>query len=309
MNLLPVALGNFVRADEQSNTLAISAPKHVLSGILADIAAIDSPRKHIMLDARVVVLERADLLDFGAEWKLPQITAGGVMGHAMGFPWEMQIGYSSKREFTTALSLTLNLLTQNEEATIIASPQVLAQDGKEAEIKVTTEEYFQIASEVGNFLRSDLEKIETGTILRITPQVGPKGELTLDMNIEVSDVVARGNQNLSGHQPAHRAQHGAARKRRHRGGGRPGRHALAIRARRGSGRGQPAAARPGLPHRHAQPPGPPGARCSSPPPASMPTAPVSRSRRASPRRRRSSTPTSTARSWKQRSISSERFSK
>lgn len=196
MNLLPVALGNFVRADEQSNTLAISAPKHVLSGILADIAAIDSPRKHIMLDARVVVLERADLLDFGAEWKLPQITAGGVVGAAMGFPWEMQIGYSSKREFTNALALTLNLLSQNEEATIIASPQVLAQDGKEAEIKVTTEEYFQIASEVGNFLRSDLEKIETGTILRITPQVGPKGELTLDMNIEVSDVVARGNENL-----------------------------------------------------------------------------------------------------------------
>lgn len=196
MNLLPVALSNFVRADEESNTLAISAPKHVLKGIMADIAAIDVPRKHIMLDARVVVLERGDLLDFGADWKLPQVTAGGVIGDALGFPWELQIGYSSGREFTNALSLTLNLLTQNDEATIIASPQVLAQDGKEAEIKVTTEEYFQITSEVGSFLRADLEKIETGTILGITPQVGPNGELTLNMNIEVSDVIARGEENL-----------------------------------------------------------------------------------------------------------------
>lgn len=196
MNLLPVALGNYVRADEESNTLAISAPSHVLKGIIADIAAIDVPRKHIMLDARVVVLARQDLLDFGADWKLPQLTAGGVIGDALGFPWELQIGFTSGREFTNALSLTLNLLTQNNEATIIASPQVLAQDGKEAEIKVTTEEYFQITSETGTFVSASLEKIETGTILGITPQVGPNGELTLNMNIEVSDVVSRGQQNL-----------------------------------------------------------------------------------------------------------------
>jgi type II secretory pathway component GspD/PulD (secretin) len=118
------------------------------------------------------------------------------LADGLGFPWEMMIGYSPNREFTDALSLTLNLLTQNDEATIIASPQVLAQDGKEAEIKVTTEEYFQITSEAGAFLRADLEKIETGTILRITPQVGGDGKLTLDMNIEVSDVVARGKENL-----------------------------------------------------------------------------------------------------------------
>jgi type II secretory pathway component GspD/PulD (secretin) len=45
-------------------------------------------------------------------------------------------------------------------------------------------------------VQSTLQKIETGTILGITPQVGPDGKLTLDMEIEVSDVVARGEQNL-----------------------------------------------------------------------------------------------------------------
>lgn len=197
LNLLPVALHDYVRADEESNTLAVSAPSHLLQGIMTDIAAIDVPRQHIMLDARVVILEQSDLLDFGADWQLPKITAGAVLGSAVsGLPWELAIGYSPSREFTNALSLTLNLLTQNEQATIIASPQVLAQDGREAEIKVTTEEYFQITAEAGAFLSADLEKIETGTILRITPQVGPNGELTLDMNIEVSDVIARGDENL-----------------------------------------------------------------------------------------------------------------
>jgi type II secretory pathway component GspD/PulD (secretin) len=196
MNLLPVALQPYVRADEESNTLAVSAPDVLLGGILKDIAAIDMPRQHVMLEAKVVVLERVDLLDFGAGWNWPTIEAGAAVGDLADWPWEVRIGYTPDREFTNALSLTLNLLTENSEATVIASPQVLAQDGRPAEIRVTTEEYFQITAENGTFISADLETIETGTILTITPQVGPNGELTLDMSIEVSDVIARGDQNL-----------------------------------------------------------------------------------------------------------------
>jgi type II secretory pathway component GspD/PulD (secretin) len=196
LKLLPETLTPYVRADEVSNTLAVSAPEPMLSGILADIATIDSPRQHVMLSAQVVILEQADLLDFGGDWHWPTLTAGTVVSDIVGWPWELRIGYTPDREFTNALSLTLNLLTQNNEATVIANPQVLAQDGKEAEIRVTTEEYFQIAAQNDNVVTSGLEKIETGTILHITPQVGRNGELNLDMQIEVSDVVARGEQNL-----------------------------------------------------------------------------------------------------------------
>jgi type II secretory pathway component GspD/PulD (secretin) len=196
--LLPESLRTFVRADEESNTLAVSAPPVLLPGLLKDIAAIDVERRHIMLDAKVVVLERQDLLNFGAGWKWPELKLGASLSDLPGVPWELRIGYSPDREFTNALSLTLNLLSQNDEATIIASPQVLAQDGRKAEIRVTTEEYFPITAQAGTitYVQSQLQKIETGTILGITPQVGPDGKLTLDMEIEVSDVVARGDQGL-----------------------------------------------------------------------------------------------------------------
>jgi type II secretory pathway component GspD/PulD (secretin) len=196
--LLPESLRAFVRADEESNTLAISAPPAVLGGILKDIASIDIKRQHIMLDARVVVLERGDLLNFGADWKWPELKLGASISDLPSLPWELRIGYSPDRQFTNALSLTLNLLSQNEEATIVASPQVLAQDGRKAEIKVTTEEYFPITTQIGttSYVQSQLQTIETGTILGITPQVGPDGRLTLDMDIEVSDVIARGDKGL-----------------------------------------------------------------------------------------------------------------
>jgi type II secretory pathway component GspD/PulD (secretin) len=196
VNLLPLAVADFVRADEATNTVAVSAPPRLAEAILRDISVIDAPRPHIMLDARVVVLEQSDILDFGGSVQWPQIGAGGVFADNVDFPWEVRIGYTPSREFTNALTMTLNLLSRNDEATIITSPQVLAQDGVPAEIRVTTEEYFQIASENGAFIRSTLEQIETGTILAITPRVGRNGDITLDLQLEVSDVVSRGQMGL-----------------------------------------------------------------------------------------------------------------
>jgi type II secretory pathway component GspD/PulD (secretin) len=112
------------------------------------------------------------------------------------FPWGVQVGYSTDKTFTNALLLTLNLMKQNDDLAIVASPEILAQDSREAEIKVTTDEYFQISAVGGLYVQSQLEKIESGTIMKITPRIGDRGEITLEMNVEVSDVVARGSTGL-----------------------------------------------------------------------------------------------------------------
>lgn len=195
--MLPDAVQEFVRADPEANALAVSAPRHLVDGIISDINTIDTPRRHVMLDARVVALERSDLLDFGADIRWPQITAGTVVSDATSFPWELRIGYAPSREFTNALALTLNFLSANEQATIVSSPQVMAQDGIASEIRVTTEEFFEILTDVGTTAsRSQLERIETGTIMNILPRVGRDGSLTLELDLEVSDVIGRGDNNL-----------------------------------------------------------------------------------------------------------------
>ncbi len=111
------------------------------------------------------------------------------------WPWGIQIGYSPDQEFTNALLLTLNLMAGNDQATVVASPQVMALDGEEAQIKVTTEEYFEILTR-GFYTQSELEQIEAGTILKVTPKISQNGDITLTMSNEVSDVVARGSGGL-----------------------------------------------------------------------------------------------------------------
>jgi type II secretory pathway component GspD/PulD (secretin) len=196
LNLLPNSVTDYVRADAVSNAISISAPDHIARRIMSNVRTVDVPRRHIMLEARIVVLDRSDVLNFGGALQTPSVTAGFNSSTGLGAQYDISVGYLQTRTFTNALNLTLNLLSQNDEATIVASPNVLAQDGIPAEIRVTTEEYIQITSETNGVSRGQLEQIETGTILSITPQVGVNGAMTLDMNLEVSDVISRGAQGL-----------------------------------------------------------------------------------------------------------------
>ena len=150
-------------------------------------------------ERRVVRTRNSYLLDFGTDFQWPTIEAGTrVSDNATDFPYEIRIGYTPGRSFTNALSLTLNYLSANQQATIIASPQVLAQDGTDSQIRVTNEEFFEILTEsaVTTTVLGQLEEIETGTILSITPRVGRGGDITLKMDLEVSDVTGRGQNNL-----------------------------------------------------------------------------------------------------------------
>jgi type II secretory pathway component GspD/PulD (secretin) len=209
VKLLSTAFNKYVQADAGTGTIVITAPPVLIKRIESDLALIDVPPRHVMLDARIVVMNRQDLLNLGIEWNWPKISAGvfsdsylhggGTPPTGGKWPWGIQIGYTAGKAFTNSLELTLNLLEQNGDATIVSSPQLLAQDGKKAEIKVTTEEYYSLLPKTTGALpyyyTAELQKIEYGTLLNITPHIGKKGDITLDMAIEVSDIVMRSSDN------------------------------------------------------------------------------------------------------------------
>ena len=198
IKLLAEPLRTFATVSAESNYISITAPPQLIDRIAKKIKEIDIPRQQIILEARVVVMETGDLKNIGAQWEWPQIAAGAFSNdeNQSQWPWGIRVGYTPGKEFTNSLLLTLNLLEQNEEAVILSNPQVMAQDGEEAEIKVLTEEYFEITTTSGYYIESELEVIEVGTILTITPRITEKNDIRLKIGSEVSDVVARGENNL-----------------------------------------------------------------------------------------------------------------
>ena len=197
LSLLAEGFQTFVRAETESNVLAITAPPAQMDRILADIALFDRPPRQILLEVQVVVIENDDMNNLGIQWQFPQLLAGSYTNSDLHgrWPWEVQVGLAPGGVFGNALGLTLNLLEENREGTVVARPQIVAQDGKEALISVRTEEFFEIITQ-GFVVNSQLEQIDTGTLLKITPRIGADGQITLDLHIEVSNVTARGENNL-----------------------------------------------------------------------------------------------------------------
>jgi type II secretory pathway component GspD/PulD (secretin) len=187
------------RRTSSGRIVTVTAPPSLAERIVADLKQLDTRPRHVLLDARVVAMDRGDLLNLGVEWDFPSASAGALRTgggeEATDWLYGLQIGFSFDRTFTNALLATLNMLQQNQQADIISSPQVLAQHGKRSEIRVVTEEYFMLTAPFNDnffYSQSELEKIESGTILTITPYVGDNNDITLEMSVEVSDSIPSG---------------------------------------------------------------------------------------------------------------------
>jgi len=211
VGLLSTAFKPYVQAEvgppgTKTYTVCVTAPPALAERIVSDLKQMDRLPAHVLLDARIVVMETGNLLNLGVEWGWPKISMGafgndfqgggpsGTLDFGGKWPWGIQIGYTPDAEFTSALEMALNLLAVNGQATILAQPQVLAQDGKVAEINVTTEEYYMLTSPEQYYLysRSELQEIVSGTKLNIIPHIGDNNDITLELSIEVSDSIPRG---------------------------------------------------------------------------------------------------------------------
>jgi len=191
-------------------TVLVTAPPMHMERIIADLKLVDRVPAQVLLKARIVAMTRTDLLNLGVEWGWPTVQIGAFSGDNYGHgdplndfggesPWGIQMGYTPDLTFTNSLQLALNLLTVNGEATILSKPQVLAQDGEQATMKVVNEEYFYLtADQPGSsqlfYQSSQLETIESGTTLTITPHIGDNNDIMLDISIEVSDSIPRGRE-------------------------------------------------------------------------------------------------------------------
>lgn len=206
--LMSGAFQRYVMADPDPNShiVTVTAPRVLADRIVQDLKQIDIAPRQVLLDARVVVMERTDLLNMGIEWGFPQVQAGiftdsfvegdRAAGSVTGsWPYGIQVGYRPDRTFTDSLLMALNLLQQNGQADIVSNPQVFAQDGRPSQIRNVVEEHYVLTPPMaaqGFYIQSEFVTITSGTTLNITPRIGDDDMITLEMVVEVSESLPRG---------------------------------------------------------------------------------------------------------------------
>ena len=209
VSLLHNAYQPFVKGELNGRIAVITAPPAVLKQIVAALEVIDTKPRQVLLDARVVVMEKGNLLNLGIEWKWPTLQAGAFRNVPTlalpadqtsfrgSWPWGAALGFSPDGTFTNALNMSLNLLEENGQAQIISSPQVLAQDGEQATMYVVKEEYFMLTAPdrtgANVFSQTELAEIQSGTKLDIIPYIDDNNDVTMIIAVELSDSIPSGS--------------------------------------------------------------------------------------------------------------------
>ncbi|WP_147307723.1 type II secretion system secretin GspD [Wenzhouxiangella sediminis] len=195
-----------VTAVMETNSLLIQASPSEYDGILSAIERLDQEPLQVMIEAQVLIVTLTDQLRYGVSWFLAN---GGVEDSVPGLP----DGFAPSREANAALfgqetgflgtitrrsvgrnfvSATIDALETVSDVRTISSPSLMVRNNSEASINVGDQLPVQSTRFVGGGIGGDngtignVQYLNTGVIMEVTPRVNPGGLVYMKIRQEVS---------------------------------------------------------------------------------------------------------------------------
>ena len=209
---------SFVKFNDLTNSIVITAPADFSNRIMADIAIIDHRPAQIKLEVLIADVTKSAKRKMGRDLWNDSVKGVGSVG---GLPFDLAsngedgftlsivpsgedllstLGASTSNPIGLAGVSTLKYFTgvftameDTGEARVWATPSVVASDGKVAIIDVSTEQIVPIKSGSGDMASFTTKKFTSGVGMRILPRISLNGEINLDIKeIQVSTVAFTG---------------------------------------------------------------------------------------------------------------------
>jgi type IV pilus assembly protein PilQ len=181
--MLPPALLPYVTFDKANNAVLIDAPPAIRQRVMDAIALVDSPNQQLVVEAIVFELTEDGSKQLGVDWKYKndRLTVGteNLIG---------TVTFDQSQDFATFIDVALRAIVQEQKGQILANPRIVVINGNAAEIFVGQEKYFSLLSGQASNPYYRLESIKAGVTLKVVPHIGSDGEITLELEPEVSDV-------------------------------------------------------------------------------------------------------------------------
>ncbi len=183
--LLHPSLAPYVTFDKTSGAVVVTAPEAIRQRVLEAVKVIDQPSPQVAIEAVVFELTQEGSKDLGLDWQFDKRHVA-VGGHGLVGTFT----YDSNSDVGTFVDLTLRAIVESRKGQVLANPRVLVMHNTAAEIFVGQEKYFTLLSGQASNPYYTLQSIKAGVTLKVLPYVGKEGRITLDLEPEVSDVVA-----------------------------------------------------------------------------------------------------------------------
>lgn len=181
LTLLPNFLLDYVRIDEQRNSLVVAGSRELAEKVRQDLAVVDQPRKMVSLQA--VILESALTRDSDIGALLDRsgdrikVTTNGSEG---------EITLSRTGALTEELRAEIDSLVTNKQVKVVAEPSLLVLSGESAEMFAGQEKYIQFRRKLKD-VKPTIDAVSAGVRLTVTPWSGEENVRT-EVAAEVTNI-------------------------------------------------------------------------------------------------------------------------
>tara|TARA_R110002049_G_scaffold285698_4_gene467083 strand:+ start:247944 stop:249230 length:1287 start_codon:yes stop_codon:yes gene_type:complete len=198
----------FVQTIDGKNLIIVEAPAGIAKEITERFASIDQPVPQVVLEAIICVVSPDSGFQFGLDWQHAVELNGanafklGAAGLALSTNYSRAGGNAIFDDFAQT-SAFVKLLSEHGYLTIRATPHVMAEDGKKANIAINRETFFSVTppgtsgDNSAFFFQQDIQTVESGITLDITPVIrGDVVTINID-KAEVSEDIRNANAELA----------------------------------------------------------------------------------------------------------------
>jgi type II secretory pathway component GspD/PulD (secretin) len=175
LTLLPQREARFVSVVDKRNLMIVEAPTEIAEPILLRLREADNPIPQVELEAIVCVIAPDKGFKSGLDWNHAVTLNGsevlklGMAGLAFNGQGSGQGANNAFSNFAVTAAF-VKLLAQEGYLSIRAAPRVTARDGEPAKISITRQSFFTAQPNNPNqFFRQELEEVEAGITMEITP--------------------------------------------------------------------------------------------------------------------------------------------
>jgi type II secretory pathway component GspD/PulD (secretin) len=176
--LKAVVPGGGFLADEEGNAVLVTGGEAVQQSAKSLIAKVDRASPQVMFEVKVAdVTPVNDASNFGLEF-------GGLDLQGQPLPGAVAYAFTNG---TIPVNVRLNALVSKGRASILATPKLVTINNKEADL--TIGETYPIVYSTSVLGGQNVQYVDIGVHLRLTPTIGTDGSVTAELHPEYSELV------------------------------------------------------------------------------------------------------------------------
>ncbi len=183
-------------ADDENNSLLIMANRTEYARIMSAIRKLDVIPLQVLVEVSIIEVQLTGELSYGLQWFFKNSVGDSKTGLGALFPLSVDPSFSyTILNNNGEVRAILNLLAAESKLDVLSSPSLLVQDNHTAIIKIgdqvpirTSETTSLSTSGIDPLITSQIQYLDTGVSLEVTPRVNQGGLVSLEISQDVSDV-------------------------------------------------------------------------------------------------------------------------